>query len=78
VLPIAALVVPAGGIAYLGAVAYRNERGSAPTIRVPHSAPPAAELGGAAPNQADDEIWRLAAETDLRGARDALGEAGES
>jgi hypothetical protein len=25
----------------------------------------------------DDELWRLAAETDLRGARDVLGEAGE-
>src|SRR5262245_43882923 len=28
VLSIAALVVPAGGIAYLGAVSYRNERGA--------------------------------------------------
>jgi len=31
----------------------------------------------AAPKHADDELWRLAAETDLRGARDVLGEAGE-
>jgi hypothetical protein len=38
-----------------------------------------AEYGAslAAPKQADDELWRLAAETDLRGARDLLGEAGE-
>ncbi|HEX8115591.1 MAG TPA: hypothetical protein VF516_48030, partial [Kofleriaceae bacterium] len=28
VLSLAALVVPAGGIAYLGAVSYRNERGA--------------------------------------------------
>jgi hypothetical protein len=26
--------------------------------------------------QPDDELWRLAAETDLRGASDLLGEAG--
>jgi hypothetical protein len=31
----------------------------------------------AAPKHPDDELWRLAAETDLRGARDVLGEAGE-
>jgi hypothetical protein len=31
----------------------------------------------AAPKHSDDELWRLAAETDLRGARDLLGEAGE-
>ncbi|HET7503567.1 MAG TPA: hypothetical protein VFK02_21240 [Kofleriaceae bacterium] len=31
----------------------------------------------AAPKHSDDELWRLAAETDLRGARDVLGEAGE-
>jgi hypothetical protein len=31
----------------------------------------------AAPSHPDDELWRLAAETDLRGARDVLGEAGE-
>ncbi|HEU4734149.1 MAG TPA: hypothetical protein VFT22_39935 [Kofleriaceae bacterium] len=31
----------------------------------------------AAPHHPDDELWRLAAETDLRGARDLLGEAGE-
>lgn len=31
----------------------------------------------AAPKHPDDELWRLAAETDLRGARDLLGEAGE-
>ncbi|HEY0479803.1 MAG TPA: hypothetical protein VGD37_19925 [Kofleriaceae bacterium] len=31
----------------------------------------------AAPKLPDDELWRLAAETDLRGARDLLGEAGE-
>jgi hypothetical protein len=31
----------------------------------------------AAPKLSDDELWRLAAETDLRGARDVLGEAGE-
>ncbi len=30
-----------------------------------------------APKHSDDELWRLAAETDLRGARDLLGEAGE-
>lgn len=30
-----------------------------------------------APKHPDDELWRLAAETDLRGARDVLGEAGE-
>jgi hypothetical protein len=27
---------------------------------------------------ADDELWRLAAESDLRGALDVLGEAGTS
>ena len=31
----------------------------------------------AAPALADAELWRLAAETDLRGARDVLGEAGQ-
>ena len=31
----------------------------------------------AAPKHPDDELWRLAAETDLRGARDVLGEAGQ-
>jgi hypothetical protein len=31
----------------------------------------------AAPKHPDDELWRLAAETDLRGARDVLGGAGE-
>ena len=31
----------------------------------------------AAPRRPDDQLWRLAAETDLRGARDVLGEAGE-
>jgi hypothetical protein len=31
----------------------------------------------AAPKHPEDELWRLAAETDLRGARDLLGEAGE-
>jgi len=31
----------------------------------------------AAPEHPDDELWRLAAETDLRGARDVLGEAGQ-
>ena len=31
----------------------------------------------AAPKHPDDELWRLAAETDLRGARDVLGAAGE-
>jgi hypothetical protein len=31
----------------------------------------------AVPQHPDDELWRLAAETDLRGARDVLGEAGE-
>jgi hypothetical protein len=31
----------------------------------------------ATPQRPDDELWRLAAETDLRGARDVLGEAGE-
>ena len=31
----------------------------------------------AAPKHPDDELWRLAAETDLRGARAVLGEAGE-
>jgi hypothetical protein len=31
----------------------------------------------AAPKHPDDELWRLAAESDLRGARDVLGEAGE-
>jgi hypothetical protein len=30
-----------------------------------------------APGHPDDERWRLAAETDLRGARDVLGGAGE-
>ena len=30
----------------------------------------------AEPRHADDDLWRLAAETDLRGARDLLGEAG--
>ena len=30
----------------------------------------------AAAKQPDDELWRLAAETDLRGARDLLGAAG--
>jgi hypothetical protein len=32
-------------------------------------------LGG--PQLPEAELWRLAAETDLRGARDVLGEAGE-
>jgi hypothetical protein len=31
----------------------------------------------AAPKVPDDELWRLAAETDLHGALDVLGEAGE-
>ncbi|HEX7839420.1 MAG TPA: hypothetical protein VF469_18210, partial [Kofleriaceae bacterium] len=31
----------------------------------------------AAAKHPDDELWRLAAETDLRGARDLLGGAGE-
>jgi len=34
-----------------------------------------ASLGG--PKTADDELWKLAAETDLRSANDVLGEAGQ-
>lgn len=62
VLSIAALVVPAAGIAYLGAVAYRDERGagSAQNERQRQAA-----LGIAS---------RIA---QICGARDVLGEAGE-